>query len=291
MSKLVRSISENGGIVCTAIDSTDIAARAEQIHCTSAVVTAAIGRLATAASLMGSQLKGEEDSVTLRLAGDGPAGSIIAVSDSKGNPRVYVQNPIVELPLNQYGKLDVKGAVGTQGYLQVIKDIGLKEPYAGQIPIVSGEIAEDITSYFAVSEQIPTVCGLGVLVNPDLTVKAAGGYLVQLMPGATDEEIDRLEQNVREMPAISKLIAEGATPEQVCERALAGFAPQILDEAYVEYRCNCSRERIERALISLGKKELSEMAQEQEKTEVACHFCNKKYHFSSEDLKTLAETC
>ncbi|RPF48797.1 molecular chaperone Hsp33 [Hydrogenoanaerobacterium saccharovorans] len=288
MSKIVRAISANGGIVCTAIDSTDIVAKAEQIHKTSAVVTAAIGRLATAASMMGSALKGEQDSITIRLAGDGPAGSVIAVSDSHGNPRVYVQNPIVELPLNQYGKLDVKGAVGTQGSLQVIKDIGLKEPYVGQIPIVSGEIAEDITSYFAVSEQIPTVCALGVLVNPNLTVKAAGGYLVQLLPGATDEEIDLIEKNVNQMPAISKMIADGATPEQVCFKVLEGFDPNLLDEAAVEYRCNCSKERIERALISLGKQELNDMADEQPITEVACHFCNKKYRFTSEDIRLLA---
>lgn len=289
MSKLVRSISASGGIICTALDSTGIVAKAEQLHKTSATVTAAIGRLITAASIMGSQMKGDDDSVTVRLAGNGPVGSIIAVSDSCGNPRIYVQNPIVELPLNQYGKLDVKGAVGTTGYLQVMKDIGMKEPYMGQIPIVSGEIAEDITSYFAVSEQIPTVCALGVLVNPDLTVKAAGGYLVQLLPGAADEEIDHLENNMKQMPAISAMIAEGATPWQVCQRALKGFEPEILDTAEVEYRCNCSRERIERALISLGAAELHAMAEEQEQTEVACHFCNKKHLFSRENICALAD--
>lgn len=289
MGKLVRAISENGGIVCTAVDSTDIAAYAEQVHRTSAVVTAAIGRLATAASIMGAALKGEEDSVTLRLAGDGPTGSIIAVSDSHGNPRVYVQNPIVELPLNQYGKLDVRGAVGGTGYLQVIKDIGMKDPYIGQVPLVSGEIAEDVTSYYAVSEQIPTVCGLGVLVNPDLTVQAAGGYLVQLLPGATEEEITQLEENVKQLPAISAMIAQGATPEEICERALAGFAPQILDSAAVFYRCNCSRERIERALISIGREELERLAEEQKVTEVSCHFCNKKYRLNKEELLGLIQ--
>lgn len=289
MSKMVRAISENGGIICVAVDSTNIVARAEQIHKTSAEVTAAIGRLATAASMMGSSLKGEQDSVTLRFAGGGPTGALIAVSDSQGNPRVYVQNPVVNLPLNQYGKLDVKGAVGSSGYLQVIKDVGMKEPYIGQVPIVSGEIAEDITSYYAVSEQIPTVCGLGVLVNPDLTVKAAGGYLVQLLPGATDAEINQLESNVKQIPAISKMIAEGATPEEVCFRVLEGFAPNILDISQVEYRCNCSKERVERALISMGRAELEEMAQEQENTEVACHFCNFKYCFTSEELCALGQ--
>lgn len=289
MSKIVRAISENGGIVCIAIDSTSIAAKAEELHKTSAPVTAAVGRLLTAASMMGAVLKGEEDSITVRLAGDGPAGSIIAVSDSQGNPRVYVQNPVVNLPLNQYGKLDVKGVVGTSGYLQVIKDTGFKDPYMGQVPIVSGEIAEDITSYYAVSEQIPTVCGLGVLVNPDLTVQAAGGYIVQLLPGATDAEIDQLEKNVKQMPAISKMIAEGATPVAVCNKVLTGFAPNILDISEVEYRCNCSKERVERALISVGREELAQMASEQEVTEVACHFCNKKYCFNSEELRVLGQ--
>ena len=288
MSTLVRYISEDGGIVCTALDSTDIVAKAEYFHRTSAVVTAAIGRLATAAAIMGSQLKGDDDSITVRLAGDGPMGTIIAVSDSKGNPRVCVQNPVVELPLNQYGKLDVKGAVGTTGYLQVIKDMGMKEPYIGQIPIVSGEIAEDITSYFATSEQLPTVCALGVLVKPDLTVKAAGGYLIQLLPGATDEEIDHIEKNMKDMPPISSLFAEGATPHQVCERVLSGFNPCLLDETQVRYLCNCSRDRIERALISLGKDELYKMAEEQPKTQVSCHFCNKIYNFNSTEIRSLA---
>lgn len=290
MSKIVRAISENGGIVCIAIDSTSIAAKAEQLHKTSAPVTAAVGRLLTAASMMGAVLKGEEDSVTVRLAGDGPAGSIIAVSDSQGNPRVYVQNPVVNLPLNQYGKLDVKGVVGTSGYLQVIKDNSFKDPYMGQVPIISGEIAEDITSYYAVSEQIPTVCGLGVLVNPDLTVQAAGGYIVQLLPGATDEEIDQLEKNVKQMPAISKMIADGATPVMVCNKVLEGFAPNILDISEVEYRCNCSKERVERALISVGRQELAKMAEEQKVTEVACHFCNKKFCFNSEELLALGKS-
>ncbi|MEG2372185.1 MAG: Hsp33 family molecular chaperone HslO [Hydrogenoanaerobacterium sp.] len=263
MSTLVRYISEDGGIVCTALDSTEIVSRAEYFHKTSAVVTAAIGRLATAAAIMGSQLKDEDDSVTVRIAGDGPMGTAIAVSDSSGNPRVCVQNNIVELPLNQYGKLDVKGAVGTNGYLQVIKDIGMKEPYMGQIPIVSGEIAEDITSYYATSEQLPTVCALGVLVNPNLSVQAAGGYLLQLMPGATDEEIEHIESNMKDMPAISAMFAQGATPHDVCKKVMQGFAPQLLDETQVEYKCNCSRERIERALISLGAQELEKMAQEQ----------------------------
>ena len=288
MGKLIRAIASDGSAMCCAIDGTDIVARAEQIHKTSAVVTAALGRLLIAASIMGAQLKGKEDSVTLRLDGKGPAGALIAVSDSQGNVRGYPVNPVVELPLNSHGKLDVAGAVGKNGQLAVIKDIGLKEPYIGQIPIVSGEIAEDITYYYAVSEQIPTVCGLGVLVNPDLTVKAAGGYLIQLLPGAPESAIDRVEANVKTLEAPSKMIADGLTVQEIAEKALAGFEPQILDAAEPQYRCNCSRERVERALISVGRQELLNMAQEQEVTQVECHFCPKVYRFSSQELRRLA---
>ncbi len=289
MGKIIRAISVDGGIVCCAIDSTDMVAKAEQIHKTSATVTAALGRLMTAASMMGSMLKGKDDSITLRLNGKGPAGSVIAVSDSEGNARGYVQNPVVEIPLNQYGKLDVAGAVGKDGFLYVVKDLGLKDPYIGQTPIVSGEIAEDITQYYAVSEQIPTVCGLGVLVNADLSVLEAGGFLIQLLPGATEEVITRLEDNIKEIPSVTKMLSSGMTPEQIAFRVLNGFEPQVLDTAEVEYRCNCSKERVQKALISLGKEELTQMAGEQEITEVACHFCNQKYYFSRQELLKLAD--
>lgn len=290
MGKLIRAISADGGVVCYCADTTDIASKAEQIHTTSAVVTAALGRLLTAASLIGVTLKGEKPSITLRLAGDGPASPVIAVADSQGNVRGYVGKPVVELPLNQYGKLDVAGAVGRQGTLSIVKDLGFGDPYIGQVPLVSGEIAEDITSYFATSEQIPTVCALGVLVNPDLTVKAAGGYLIQLLPGADDNTIDRLEANMEAMAPVSTLIAQGLTPTQVMEKALAGFEPQIIEEAQVEYRCDCSRQRVERALISVGKADLLQMAQEQETSEVSCHFCNKVYAFTAAEIKKLANS-
>ena len=229
MAQIVRTISRDGGVVCSAIDSTDIAAEAERIHKTSATVTAALGRLLTAGSLMGSMLKKKEESITLRLSGGGPAGLLLVVSDGEGNVRGTVDNPVVEIPLNSYGKLDVAGAVGREGTLSVVKDLGLKDPYVGQVPIVSGEIAEDITHYYAVSEQIPTVCALGVLVNPELTVRAAGGFLVQLLPGATEEEITRLEENVKALPAISKMIDSGMTPEEIAKKVLAGFEPEVLD--------------------------------------------------------------
>ncbi len=290
MGKLIRAISSDGGVMMCAVDSTDIVGKMEQIHRTSAVTSAALGRLLSAASMMGSLLKGEDNSVTLRLAGNGPAGSVIAVSDSWGNVRGYVANPVVELPLNQYGKLDVGEAVGREGTLYVIKDLGLKEPYIGQIPIVSGEVAEDITSYYATSEQIPTVCGLGVLVNPDLTIRSAGGYLIQLLPGVDDASIDRLEANVNALDPVSKMLDDGLTPEEICKKALEGFEPEILDTLSVGYRCNCTRERVEKMLLSLGEKELADMAQSGETTEICCHFCDKKYHFTPQEIEYLRQS-
>ncbi|MCI8624177.1 MAG: Hsp33 family molecular chaperone HslO [Provencibacterium sp.] len=289
MGNYVRAISREGDAVCLAVDSTDACARAEQIHQTSAVVTAALGRLMTAASFMGLLLKTAGSSVTLRLNGNGPAGALIAVSDAAGNVRGWVQNPIVELPLNPFGKLDVAGAVGREGMFYAIRDEGHGEPYIGQTPIVSGEIAEDVTHYYAVSEQIPTVCGLGVLVNPELTVRAAGGFLVQLLPGAAEDTIDRLEENIRRLPPVSSLIRDGKTPQEIAFMALEGFAPEILDEGEMAYRCDCSRERMERALLSLGREELEKMAQERPVTGVQCHFCGVERSFTSEQLRALAK--
>lgn len=287
MGRVLRAISENGGVVMTAIDSTDVVARAEQIHESSAVVTAALGRLLTAASIMGCGLKGKEQSVTLRLSGGGPAGNVIAVSDAWGNVRGTVSQPVVELPLNPYGKLDVGGAVGRDGTLTVIRDTGMKDPYVGSVPLVSGEVAEDVTAYYAASEQVPTVCALGVLVNPDLTVRAAGGFLVQLLPGALEEEIEQLEGNLKELPSVTRMLEGGMSLEQIIERVLDGFAPNILDEFPVEYRCNCSRQRVEKALLSLGNEELQEMIDEGDPVEVCCHFCERKYNFTQEELKNL----
>ena len=289
MGKLVRTISHEGGVICVAVDSTDAIAKMEKYHKTSAVITAAEGRLLTAASIMGTTLKSKDDSLTLRMEGNGPVGHLIAVSDGSGNVKGYMTNPVVELPLNSKGKLDVAGAVGTNGFLYVIRDMGMKEPYIGQVPIVSGEIAEDITSYYAVSEQIPTVCGLGVLVNPDLSVKAAGGFLVQLLPGATDEEIDMLEANISKLKPVSQMIEEGMTPQEIAFKVLDGFEPEVLDEYDMDYVCNCSRERVERALISIGKKELLAMAEEDQPVEVGCQFCDKKYVFTRHQLKELAK--
>ena len=281
MSKLIRAISENGGAVVSIVDSTAIVAEMERLHHPSAVVSAALGRLVTGAVLMAANLKSGDDSLTLRVKGDGPAGLLLAVADGRGNVKGYVENPIVELPPRGDGKLDVGGAVGRDGTLTVIKDMG--QPYVGQVPLVSGEIAEDLTSYYATSEQIPTVCALGVLVERDLTIKRAGGYLLQLLPGATDQEISMLEENVGRMRSMTELLCDGKTPYEIIEEILKGFSPNILDESEVQYHCDCSRDRVERAYISLGQEELRRIAAEQETVEMKCQFCNKAYHLHAAD--------
>lgn len=288
MSELVRMISKDGTLTVIAVDTTDIINIMERIHMTSAVTSAALGRLLTAASMMGAVLKGKDDSITLRINGGGPAGSLIAVSDSEGNVRGYVENPIVEIPLNDKGKLDVAGAVGKEGGLTVMKDLGMKEPYIGQVPIVSGEIAEDITSYFAISEQLPSVCALGVLVNPDLTIQAAGGFIIQLLPTALDDTIDQVEECIKGIEPVTKMLTDGMTPEDICRRVLSTFDLEILDSSNPEYRCNCSRERVTKALLTLGKEELEDMANDP-KTVVNCHFCEKKYKFTPDEIRKLAE--
>lgn len=289
MGKLVRCITSDGAVMATAVDSTDIVAEAERIHCTSAVVTAALGRLLTAASMMGNMLKSEGNSLTLRLSGNGPAGSVIAVSDWEGNVRGYAMNPVVELPLNAKGKLDVAGAVGREGTLFVMKDLGMRDPYNGHVPLVSGEIAEDITAYYAISEQIPTVCALGVLVNPDLTVKVAGGYIIQLLPGADEATIEKLEKSIEGMKSVTQMLDSGITPEEMIKTALKDFEVEVLYTQEVAYKCNCSKERVEKALISIGREDLEKIAQEEESTEVKCHFCDKAYTFKSAELLKLAK--
>ena len=286
MGRIVRVISKDASVVCSAIDGKDIVGEIERIHKSSAVVTAALGRLSLGASLLGFGLKGKNDTVTVRMNGDGPAGALIAVADSFGNVKSYVQNPVVELPLNSFGKLDVRGAVGRNGTLSVVKDLGLKEPYSGQVPIVSGEIAEDITSYLAVSEQIPSVCALGVLVNPDLTVANAGGYLIQLLPFAPERAIDVIEQNIKGLQSVTQLYSQGMTVDEIALKTLEGLEPNILDDFEVSYKCDCSRDRVERALQSIGEADLLDMAKD-EFTEVKCHFCDKVYRFSSHEILSL----
>ena len=285
MANLIRGLSENGGVVFCGVDSTDIVRRAEQLHTTSATCSAALGRLLTGASLMGAMLKDDRDQITLRVSGGGPAGVVIACTDGTGNVKGCIDNPLVELPPKANGHLDVGGAVGTDGVLTVIRDNKLqKEPTIGQVPLVSGEIAEDITSYYAVSEQIPTVCALGVLVDKDLTILCAGGYLLQLLPGATDEEITRLEQNIAAMPSVTEMLRAGKTPKDMMELAMAGFDPEVLDQRQVEYRCDCSTQRTREMLLSLGRKELEKMRDEDPHCEVVCHFCHTKYEFDLNQL-------
>lgn len=289
MSNLVRCIDPSGQLTCMAADTTAMVREARRIHQTSNVCTAALGRLLTAASFMGITLKGADHSVTLRLAGDGPAGSVIAVADAQGNARGYVMNPDVVLPNKAPQKLDVGGAVGHNGTLSVIKDLGLKDPYIGQVPLVSGEVAEDITGYYAISEQTPTVLSLGVLCTPDTgEVIVAGGFIIQLLPTATEETITKVEEGLKGLPAVTTMLTEGLSPQDILKRALPQFELEVLEEAETGYVCDCSRERVERALISLGPEELLDMARE-ETTEVGCQFCDKKYRFTASDIRALSE--
>lgn len=289
MSNLYRAISADGSAFAAVIDAKDIVSEIERIHKSSAVVTAGLGRLTIAASLMGYMLKGEENSITLRIDADGQTGQLMAVADCYGNVKSCVTNPVVELPLNSQGKLDVSGAIGKNGTLSVVKDLGLREPYVGVIPLVSGEVAEDIASYYAVSEQIPTVCALGVLVDTDLSVKAAGGYLIQLLPFASEKCIDIIEKNIAKMRPVSALLAEGVTPQEIADMLLADLEPNELDTASPEYKCDCSRKRTEEILISIGRNELEEIVAEGKDTEVSCHFCGKKYVFTPEEIARLAK--
>lgn len=281
---MLRGISENGGIVFYGVDSTEMVREMERLHKTSAVTTAALGRLLTATSMMGVMLKSTQDSITVQIRGGGPAGRLLAVSDGTGNVKGYVEHPIVKLPPRADGHLDVGAAVGRDGTLDVIRDMGLREPYVGQVPLATGEIAEDITSYFAISEQVPTVCALGVLVQPDLSVRCAGGFIVQLLPGATDAEIDRLEKNIGAMPSVTAMLEAGKSVQDMLALALDGFQPNLLDSYHVAYRCDCSRERVERMLYSLGKNEVMNLRDEDPVAEVNCQFCDKAYRIDLDEL-------
>ncbi len=287
MSKAIRCLTTDATVMAIAIDATDIVARAEQIHKTSAVVTAALGRLLTAASLMGIMLKNTEDSVTLKVNGGGPAGQLLVVSDGRGNVRGYAQNPVVEIPLKPNGKLDVSGAVGTDGLLYVLRDTGAPEPYVGCTPLVSGELAEDITSYFASSEQIPTVCALGVLVNSDLTVKAAGGLIIQLLPFCPDAVIDKLEQAIAALPPMTTMLSEGLTPQDILVKALDGFDFDIIDTYEPEYRCTCSREKVLGALAAMRDEELRTLPDEDGKVETTCSFCDNIYTVTAAEIEDI----
>ncbi|MCI9026731.1 MAG: Hsp33 family molecular chaperone HslO [Lawsonibacter sp.] len=288
-NEIVRAITGDGLVKAAAITGRDIVERARNIHKLLPMGTAALGRTLMGASLMGDMLKEERGALTLQIKGGGPLGTILAVSDWEGNVRGYVQNPQVELMEQRPGKLDVGRAVGMDGTLTVIKDIGLKEPYVGSIGLFSGEIADDLAMYFVESEQIPTACALGVLVGLDQSVTAAGGYIIQLLPGADEDMITKIETGVRSMGSVSSALAEGLDGEGLLWAVLKDFDLEILEKHPVEYRCYCSRDRVSRALISMGRKDLTELIQEQGQAELTCQFCDQVYHFSKSELETLLE--
>lgn len=289
--QLIRAISQDGLIKVSAVSTRDLTERARQIHKTLPVATAALGRLLAGASMMGNALKEEAASLTLQIKGGGPLGTLLAVSDHEGNVRGTVENPAVDIPLREDGKLDVGAAVGNQGTLTVIRDLRMKEPYVGSVGLLWGEIAEDIALYFVESEQIPTACGLGVLVDRDQSVLAAGGYLVQLLPGAGDETAEALEKSLRAAGPVTELLKADPDPEALLRAALPGLELEVLEKRPIEYRCDCSRERMERALVSLGREELRAMIAEQGGAELTCRFCDNVQKFSKEDLEALLENC
>jgi len=287
---LVRGSSVDGSIRVFVAVTTDIANKAQKIHNTYPTATAALGRTLTVASIMGALLKGEDESVTVQFRGNGPLGRMIAVTNEKSQVRGYVENPFVDLPLNKKGKLDVGGAVG-KGQLNIIRDLGLKEPYVGQVPIVTGEIAEDITYYYALSEQIPTAIGLGVLVDTDNSVINSGGFMLQLMPDADEDTAAKLEEKMKTLPSVTKMLSDGMTAEDILFFITDGFDMLMDNNAVIpEYKCPCSVERMEKALISIGKKELEDLIEEQGEAELTCQFCDNKYKFSKEELLKLLES-
>ena len=290
MDRIIRCITSDGSIMASVIDSSDLVYTAQRIHQTSPVATAALGRLLTASSMMGAQLKQADASITLKIKGDGPMGSVVAVADSRGNCRGYVMNPQTDVPNKANGKLDVSGAVGKNGLLYVMKDLGTGEPYVGQIPLASGEIAEDVTAYYATSEQIPTVCALGVLVGKeDGSVLLAGGLLIQLLPAAEEAAISRLEANIAVLEPVTTMLAKGMSMEEICAKALEGFEVETLDEFEVGYSCNCSRERVENAIRLLSVEEILSLTDETGVAEATCQFCDKVYRLTTEDLQKLIE--
>ena len=279
---MIRATAADGQIRAFAATTKEMVETAKNAHNTSPIATAALGRLMTAAAMMGSDLKGEGELLTLRIEGDGPIGGLLVTADGKGDVKGYAFNPDVMLPPNAQGKLDVGGSLGL-GVLSVIKDIGLKEPYVGQTQLITGEIAEDLTYYFATSEQVPSSVALGVLMNKDNTVRQAGGF-IQLLPGASDEIIDRLEAKLSGISSITSLLDAGKTPEEILTDILGEFGLEILKKMPVQFHCDCERSRVEKAIISIGRKEIQDMIDEGKEIEVNCQFCNKHYKFSVDEL-------
>ena len=288
MDKIIRCITSDGAIMASAIDASDIVFTAKKLHGLSRSATAALGRLLCATSMMGNMLKQKDAFINLRVLGDGEMGAVVAVGDSSGNVRGYVENPDCPTEYYRSGKINVSQAVGAGGTLSVMRDYGTGDPYIGQVALVSGEIAEDITNYYAVSEQIPTVCALGVLIDKESgEVLLAGGLLIQLLPGAYDEAIDRLEENVKKLEPVTTMLAKGMTILDICKAALDGFEVEVLDENPVNYVCGCSREKLERYFMTMSDEDIRTMADEKGYAEAVCQFCNKRYTFSLEDLEKL----
>ncbi len=281
---LIRATALDGKVRAFAANTTGILEELRGRHHTSPVATAALGRTLTAGAMMGAMMKGEEK-LTVQVKGDGPLGQIVVDANAKGDLRGYVDDPTVDLPLNEKGKLDVRGAVGMDGFIYIIKDLGMKEPYRGSTPIVSGELGDDFTYYFAKSEQTPSAVALGVLVDIDSSVKASGGFIIQLMPGMTDEEIGELEVRLSQLPPITSMLDEGKQLEQILEELLEGV--EVKERMELQFRCKCSQERVEQTLVSLGREELQSLLEEQGQAEVVCHFCNEAYHFDEQQLQAL----
>lgn len=284
---IVRAMTADGYIKATAIRSTELVERARNIHKTTPTATAALGRVLTAASMMGNVQKVENGALTLQIKGGGPLGTLLATSDATGNVRGYVHNPSITLLEKYAGKLDVGAAVGTDGMLTVIRDLQMKEPYIGSVALVSGEIADDVTAYFAQSEQTPSACALGVLLDTDQSVKAAGGYLIQLLPGAPEEAIDKLEAGIQKAGAVTPMLADGLSPEGILRRVMSDFGLEFLETTPVAYKCYCSREHVTATLIAIGKKDLQEIADEGEPITIECQFCDTKYQFTPEEIREL----
>ncbi len=289
MDQLVRAITAGGAVKAVAVTTKDLTERVRGIHKTLPVATAALGRALAAASMMGNALKADAASLTLQIKGGGPLGTVLAVSDHLGNVRGYVQNPQVDLPLREDGKLNVGAAVGADGTLTVIRDLGMKEPYIGSVGLLGGEIAEDLAAYFVESEQIPTACALGVLVERDQSVRAAGGYIIQLLPGAGEDVIAKVEGGVMAAGAVTSLLDRTPDPEAMLRTVLSDFEVEILETSPIAYKCYCSRDRVERALISMGVKELEDLLAEQGGCELGCQFCDRKYRYSAGELQALID--
>lgn len=287
---IVNAITSNGAIRVVAADTTELCNRAQEIHKMSPTAAAALGRTLTAAAIMGSMLKSADDSLTIQLNGGGPIGKVVAVGDGKANVKGYVGNPLVDLPLNEKGKLDVGGAIGREGMLGIVRDLGLKEPYVGQVPLVNGEVAEDLTQYYATSEQLPTAVALGVLVDVDYTIKAAGGFILQVLPGAYNEDIDNVEKTIASISSVTEMLSNGKKPEDIVKQLLADYEIEYFDNVPTKYSCDCSRDRTDRALISLGKDELTKIINEDGKAEITCHFCDNVYKYTKEELEALLES-